>query len=89
MLTANPKPAFDIFSYHHYGAASQRCAAIGAGAQTTADAALSEEWLSRTDRSYDALPEFQPTRIASGRVTLAPTTISFLVIPDAGNAACR
>ena len=53
MLAANPKPVFDIFSYHHYGAASQRCASMGAGAQTTADAALSEEWLSRTDKTYD------------------------------------
>jgi heparanase len=53
MLSAQPKPVFDIFSYHHYGAASQRCAPMGAAAQTTADAALTEEWLARTDRSYD------------------------------------
>jgi len=37
----------------------------------------------------DALPAFQPVRIAAGRVTLAPTTISFMGIADAGNAACR
>jgi heparanase len=43
-------PAFDAFSYHSYGAVSQRCAAMGASATTTADAALSEEWLSRVDR---------------------------------------
>ncbi|MGJ7918526.1 hypothetical protein ACI48D_24030 [Massilia sp. LXY-6] len=39
----------DAFSYHHYGAASQRCAPMGAAHQTTAAAALSEDWLGRTD----------------------------------------
>jgi len=43
-------PAFDIFSYHSYGAVSKRCAAMGASATTTPGAALSEEWLSRVDR---------------------------------------
>jgi len=52
LLSASPRPAFDVFSYHFYGAASIRCATMGAGAQTTADAALSQEWLSRSDRSY-------------------------------------
>ncbi len=43
-------PVFDAFSYHFYGTISQRCAAsLGAGAGTTPEAALSEEWLSRTD----------------------------------------
>lgn len=53
MLTAQPPPKFDVFSYHFYGAASIRCAAMGAGAQTTAADALSEAWLARTDTSYD------------------------------------
>jgi heparanase len=53
ILSAGPKPLFDIFSYHFYGAASRRCAALGAGVQTTADAALSEEWLGRTERSFE------------------------------------
>lgn len=39
----------DAFSYHHYGAASQRCKAMGH--QTSADQALSEDWLSRTDQT--------------------------------------
>ena len=52
LLSADPRPVFDVFSYHFYGAASIRCATMGAGAQTTADAALSEGWLSRADRSY-------------------------------------
>jgi hypothetical protein len=39
----------DAFSYHHYGAVSQRCEAMGH--QTTADQALTEEWLGRTDQT--------------------------------------
>lgn len=45
-------PVFDVFSYHFYGAASQRCASMGEAAQTTAAAALSNEWLSRADTVY-------------------------------------
>jgi len=52
MMTASPRPVFDIFSYHTYPAVSIRCAAMGRGAQTTPEMALSEEWLSQTDRSY-------------------------------------
>ncbi len=39
----------DAFSYHHYGAASERCAAMGH--QTSAAQALSEDWLGRTDQT--------------------------------------
>ena len=37
----------DAFSYHHYGAASERCTATG----TSAANALSEDWLGRTDKT--------------------------------------
>lgn len=37
----------DAFSYHHYGAVSLRCQAMGH--QTTPEEALTEEWLGRTD----------------------------------------
>jgi len=40
---------FDAFYYHFYGAVSNRCASIGEDATTTPGAALSAEWLSRTD----------------------------------------
>jgi hypothetical protein len=46
MLAASG-PGVDAFSYHHYGAASQRCAGSGMP-QTSQEAALSEEWLGRT-----------------------------------------
>jgi heparanase len=43
-------PVFDAFSYHLYAAASQRCAIMGDKGQTTAAAALSEDWLSRPEK---------------------------------------
>ena len=49
LLAATPRPVFDVFSYHFYGAVSMRCASLGAGMNgTTPDAALSEDWLART-----------------------------------------
>lgn len=53
LLSARPEPKFDVYSYHSYAAVSLRCAAMGAAAQTTAGAALSEEWLSRPDSIFD------------------------------------
>lgn len=63
-LLVNSRPAtVDAFSYHHYGASSQRCAGTGMPG-TTADAALSEQWLNRTDETlafYRKLrDEFEP-----------------------------
>ena len=43
-------PVFDVFSYHLYAAVSQRCASMGPASQTTPDVALSDEWLSRSDK---------------------------------------
>jgi Glycosyl hydrolase family 79, N-terminal domain len=42
-------PGIDAFSYHHYGALSQRCSGIPG--QTTPEAALSEAWLASTDKT--------------------------------------
>src|SRR5580704_9438444 len=46
-------PAFDAFSYHSYGATSKRCASMGPASQTTPEAALSEDFLSRAGRIED------------------------------------
>ena len=43
-------PVFDVFSYHLYAAASERCASMLASSQTTAAAALSQDWLSRPEK---------------------------------------
>jgi heparanase 1 len=45
MLAAS-RPGVDVISYHHYGALSERCAGT-----VTPEAALSENWLSRTDQT--------------------------------------
>jgi hypothetical protein len=61
-LLAASGPGIDAFSYHHYGAASQRCSGIPG--QTTPAGALSEEWLAKTDQArafYQKLrDEFEP-----------------------------
>lgn len=41
---------FDVFSYHLYAAASERCASMGPSSQTTAAEALSQDWLSRPEK---------------------------------------
>lgn len=41
-------PVYDVFSYHIYAAVSQRCAGNNGAMGTTAAAALSQEWLSRS-----------------------------------------
>jgi hypothetical protein len=52
LLTATPRPEFDAFSYHAYSASSIRCKSPGK-LTTTAGAALTEEWLSRTEQTYE------------------------------------
>jgi hypothetical protein len=49
-LFAATGPVFDAVSYHSYGGVSSRCSAMGAAAGTTAGAALSDEWLGRSDK---------------------------------------
>jgi len=43
-------PGVDEFSYHFYGAVSTRCMQMGKAGQTTPEAALTDDWLSRTNR---------------------------------------
>jgi len=61
-LLAASGPGIDAFSYHHYGAVSQRCAP----GQATPEAALSEAWLASTSRTlafYQSLrDEFAPDK---------------------------
>lgn len=81
-------PGVDAFSYHHYGAVSQRCAGAGAPMTTSPEAALSEDWLSRTDATlafYTSLrDEFEPgkpmwlTEVADAACGGNPWASSFL-----------
>ncbi|KRR17952.1 hypothetical protein [Bradyrhizobium retamae] len=63
-LLAASGPGIDAFSYHHYGALSQRCSGIPG--QTTPEAALSEGWLASTEQTlafYQSLrDEFAPDK---------------------------
>jgi hypothetical protein len=52
LLTATG-PVFDAISYHSYGAVSSRCGMFGAAATTSAEAALSEQWLSRSEQTEE------------------------------------
>lgn len=70
MLTA-AGPGVDVFSYHFYGGVSERCAGRGQSGpaaldQVSPETALTEEWLSRTERDarfYAALRDrFEPGR---------------------------
>ena len=77
-FASSPPPVFDVFSYHHYGSVSQRCAAMGAGMGTTPAAALSKEWLASTDA---VLAFYEPFRDR-----YAPGTPIWLT--ETGDAAC-
>jgi Glycosyl hydrolase family 79, N-terminal domain len=48
LLVASGSDGMDVFSYHHYGALSERCSGTSAP-----EDALSEEWLSRTDQTMN------------------------------------
>jgi heparanase len=65
-MMAASGPGVDAFSYHFYGGVSQRCKMMGAAAQTTQEAALTDDWLSRTNKDevfYAALRD----RFAPGK----------------------
>ncbi len=49
ILTATGR-GVDAFSYHFYGGVSKRCSTMPGAPKTSPDNALTEEWLSRTDR---------------------------------------
>ena len=63
-LLAASGPGLDLFSYHHYGAASRRCEAMGMPA-TRPEEALSEGWLESHRCDTGLLPR-PPRRIRAG-----------------------
>lgn len=52
MMSATPKPAFDVFSYHYYGAVSMRIMRSGPFS-IKAEKALEPNWLQRTNAVAD------------------------------------
>jgi heparanase len=51
-MSAEPRPVFDIVSYHFYGALAERCAPPDSPAGVSAEDALTEEWLARPDNEF-------------------------------------
>jgi hypothetical protein len=77
-MLAAAGPGLDAFSYHFYGAVSKRCGSRPGTVVTTPEAALSEDWLGRTEheaRFYAALRD----RFAPGKP---------LWLTESGETAC-
>jgi heparanase len=65
LMSAEPRPRVDIFSYHFYGTVSKRCAAMDKSAGISPDRALDEDWLARADSTATYYKERQQ-RFAPG-----------------------
>ena len=48
ILSASPKPSFDVFTYHYYGTVSKRC-----GGGQKPENALSADWLKKTEKGLE------------------------------------
>lgn len=53
-VSSEPRPRFDVFSYHFYPAVSQRCAPPDGLMGISAERALGAQYLGLTDRAYAA-----------------------------------
>lgn len=51
-MSTDPRPEADIVTYHFYGAVAERCVPPDSPAGITAEQALSEEWLTRPDKTF-------------------------------------
>ncbi len=79
LLEATKKEPLDVFSYHFYGAVSERCGAMMGGKGTTSpEAALGEDWLSRTGTVETFYARLRDTYAAGKPMWLTET----------GQAAC-
>jgi heparanase len=77
-LLAAAGPAFDVISFHYYGALSQRCSKTVPSAATRDRNALSHEWLSGIDRAASFYASLRD-RFAPGKP---------LWITETADAAC-
>ncbi len=72
LLSGTPEPEFDVFSYHFYGAVSQRCESLGERGETIREVttspedALSESWLARADQAQSFYKKMRD-RFAPGK----------------------
>jgi hypothetical protein len=77
-MLSDEGPGLDVFSYHFYGGVSQRCAHMGNVPHSTPETALSNDWLSHTNRDeefYEALRD----KYAPGKL---------LWLTETGETAC-
>lgn len=51
-ITTEPRPRFDIMTYHFYGAVAERCVPPESPAGITAEQAMTAEWLARPDKQF-------------------------------------
>ena len=68
ILSASPRPSFDVFTYHFYGGVSRRC-----GGQRTAQMALTEEWLSKTEKGLQFYEEIRNIHMPDAPIWLTET----------------
>lgn len=59
LMATEPRPHFDVISYHFYPAVSQRCAPPQTPVGADPDQTLSEAWLARTDKSIRRFRELR------------------------------
>jgi heparanase len=75
---AEPKPRFDIFSYHFYPVLSQRCAPANSPQSIPVDKALGPEFLARPDRQFQTIKGLRDQYAPGAPIWLTET----------GGAAC-
>jgi hypothetical protein len=72
LLSADPRPTFDVFSYHFYGGVSKRCAGDGPGSMSAKDA-LSPDWLNKTVIGYNYYKEMRDKYLPGKPIWLTET----------------
>lgn len=72
-ITASPKPAFDILSYHFYPALAERCAPASSPHGISADKALSQEWLARPDKQFQSHKELRDRYMPGAPIWITET----------------
>ncbi len=73
LMMADPRPVFDIFTYHFYGAVSKRCAPQGGPGSITPGKALTGEWLHRTLSAYNYYKEKRDQYLPGRAIWLTET----------------
>ena len=68
ILTASPKPEFEIFSYHYYGWMSKRC--MG---NLTPENAVTKDWLSKTELGLKYYEEARDKYLPNAPIWLTET----------------